>query len=72
MSAKLIPFRVHFDAVAGIIPEPVTLIAATPKAAEAEALRRHPGRWVRKVKVDKSGGSGASASGLSLKSGADK
>ncbi|MEH6721320.1 MAG: hypothetical protein V7704_20775 [Aurantimonas endophytica] len=56
MSPKLTPFRVHFDAVAGIVPEPVSFTAATPKAAETEALRRHPGRCVRKVKVEKSGG----------------
>ena len=56
MSPKVTPFRVHFDAVAGVMPESVTIIAATPKAAEKEALRRHPGRCVRKIKVDRSGG----------------
>ncbi|MEF2553224.1 hypothetical protein VQ042_17985 [Aurantimonas sp. A2-1-M11] len=56
MSAPLTPFRVHFDAVAGKVPAPVFVTAATPRAAETEALRRHPDRTVAKIKRDKTGG----------------
>lgn len=56
MTTPLTPFRVHFDAVAGKVPAPVPITAATPSAAETEVLRRHPGRTVAKIKRDKSGG----------------
>jgi len=56
MTARLTSFRVHFDAVAGKVSAPVLITAATPRAAETEALRRHPGRTVAKIKRDRSGG----------------
>ncbi len=55
MTPPLIAFRVHFDAIAGTTPAPVVITAARPRDAEVEALRRHPGRTVAKVKRDKSG-----------------
>lgn len=54
MTAPLTPFRVYFDAVAGKVPTPVLVTAATPRAAETAALRRHPSRTVAKIKRDKS------------------
>lgn len=54
MSAP-IPFRVHFDPVAGATPAPVVITAATPKQAGDQALVRHPGRTIAKIKRDKSG-----------------
>ncbi|MCD1644296.1 hypothetical protein [Aurantimonas coralicida] len=56
MSARLTPFRVHFDAIAGSVPAPVVITAAKPRDAETEALRCHPDRTVSRVKRDKSGG----------------
>ena len=56
MTTPVTPFRVHFDAVAGKMPAPIVITATTPRAAETEALRRHPGRTVAKIKRDKSGG----------------
>jgi hypothetical protein len=55
MSAKLTPFRVHFDPVAGAASS-APVVAASADDARAEALRRHPDRTIRKIKVDKSGG----------------
>lgn len=53
--AAPIPFRVHFDPVAGETPAPVVITTATPKQAGDEARARFPGRAIRKIKRDKSG-----------------
>ncbi len=48
MSAPLLTFRVHFGSGGS-----VDVSAATPAGARIDALRRHPGEIITKIKVAK-------------------